>query len=126
VSDAPTLWAAYLRGLIDREDWSVARLARESGVNRSTIFRWLKGQGGLTIVSVQRIAEGAGADLDTAMRAAGAVLGPPSVEDDEMRAVIESNVSERQRERIIASIRARRARELEQTRVLIEMLEGEG
>lgn len=69
-------WARYLREITSRPGWSVARLARDSGVHRSTIFRWLDGTDikTVTVRSVRLIAEAAEDDIDRALRAAGSVL----------------------------------------------------
>src|SRR4051812_43937066 len=57
VVDAGDAWSAYLRRMVDRPGWSVARLARESGLHRSAIFKWLaEGAEGITLRSVYLIA----------------------------------------------------------------------
>lgn len=81
VSDAGrSTWATFLAQQTARPGWSVARLARESGIHRSTIFRWLKGDGGLTMASVRQIAAALGVDPQTALLAAGNMVSaaPPS------------------------------------------------
>lgn len=76
VSDAgaeqpPNEWAKLLREITDRPGWSVARLNRESGIHRSTIFRWLSGEvTNVTMDSIRLVAQTAGIDLDVAVRAA--------------------------------------------------------
>lgn len=64
-------WAGYLRRMTDRPGWSVARLARESGIHRATIFKWMGGKGGATVTSVRAIAKALGDDPANAIRAAG-------------------------------------------------------
>lgn len=127
MSDAsPTAWSRFLAEMVARPGWSVARLHRESGVGRSTIFRWLKGEGGLTIHSVRRIAEALGVDPAAAMLAAGSTLGPPNVDEDpEMRAILDSRLSQPVKDQIIARVRARRAHDLEETKAFVEVLAGE-
>lgn len=63
-------WASYLRRMTKRPGWSVARLARESGVNRATIFGWMKGDG-VTVASVKLIANALSDDEAHALAAAG-------------------------------------------------------
>lgn len=64
-------WADYLRRMTDRPGWSVARLARESGIHRATIFKWMAGKGGANVASVRSIAEALGDQPANALRAAG-------------------------------------------------------
>jgi transcriptional regulator with XRE-family HTH domain len=66
----PEDWAGYLRRMTRRPGWSVARLAREAGVNKSTIFGWIKGDG-VTVASVKAIAKALGDDEAHALAAAG-------------------------------------------------------
>jgi transposase-like protein len=68
-------WADYLRRMTTRPGWSVARLARESGIHRATIFRWIGGQGGATVTSVSQIADALGDEPANALRAAGNMAG---------------------------------------------------
>jgi len=121
-----TAWAVFLADHVSRPGWSVARLHRESGVSKSTIFRWLKGERGLTIHSVRRVAMALDVDPATAMLAAGSVLGPPSPDDDpEMRSIMESKLPPAKKEAIIAIVRARRARDLDDTQAMIDLAAGE-
>lgn len=75
MSDAPApvdTWKAYLERRLERPGWSVARLAREAGLHRSTIFRWKAGgRTGLSVASVRAVAEAFGEDPADALRAAG-------------------------------------------------------
>lgn len=41
------IYADWLRDQLDRPGWTVSRLAREAGVSRETIYRAIKGGGGL-------------------------------------------------------------------------------
>lgn len=68
-------WADYLRRMTDRPGWSVARLAREAGIHRATIFKWMGGKGGATVTSVRAIAEALGDEPSNALRAAGNMEG---------------------------------------------------
>lgn len=72
-------WASYLRRMTDRPGWSVARLARESGVHRGTIFKWLSGNEGVTVASVRTIATALGDDVTNALRAAAGM--PPATQE---------------------------------------------
>lgn len=83
-NEPPNDWARLLREITSRDGWSVARLARESGVHRSTIFRWLEGddQKSLTIRSVNLIADAAGISRSGALRAAGAAVEVEAITED--------------------------------------------
>ncbi len=62
----------YLQELTSRPGWSGARLARESGINRSTIYRWLSGRvENVSSKSVRAIAKVAGDDPDRILLLAG-------------------------------------------------------
>lgn len=66
-------WSDYLRRMTSRPGWSVARLARESGIHRGTIFKWIAGKTGATVANVKSIAEALGDDPAKALSAAGNV-----------------------------------------------------
>ena len=68
-------WAEYLRRMTERPGWSVARLARESGIHRATLFRWMSGKGGANVTSVRAIARALGDEPSNALRAAGNMEG---------------------------------------------------
>jgi transcriptional regulator with XRE-family HTH domain len=82
--DAPTRWAAYLKQQTSRPGWSVARLAREAGFHRSTVFGWIAGDDNVNVGSVLAIANALGDDPANALLAAGDVE-PPSVDEGEHR-----------------------------------------
>lgn len=64
-------WGAFLREITSRPGWTIQRLADESTVNRSTIFRWMNGTiKNVELPSVRLIAKAAGVDLATALQAA--------------------------------------------------------
>lgn len=116
--DAPTTeWGRYLREAADRPDWSVARLARESGVDRTTIFRWIKGGGDrITIDSVRRIADAIGDDLDDALRAAsGLAPKDAAYEEDEIefeiRMIEQSDLPDRAKKDMIRYARSLQQRQ---------------
>lgn len=86
-ADADTPWARFLRSTVDRPGWTVARLSRETAgsdgkprVSKATIFRMLNGSTKkISTSSVRILAEAAGVEIDTALRAASSQL----VRDDE-------------------------------------------
>jgi len=81
-SKQPDDWASYLRRMTKRPGWSVARLARESGINRATIFGWMKGDG-VTVGSVKIVAQALGDDEGHALAAAGgAAVGRDQLDAD--------------------------------------------
>lgn len=112
-----TEWGRYLKEATDRDGWSVARLAREAGMDRGTIFRWISSGGErITIDSVRRIAAAIGDDLDDALRAASGL--PPkdeTYEDDEIefdiRMIRESDLPERHKEDMIKHARSLQRRQ---------------
>lgn len=121
-------WGGYLRRMTNRPGWSVAKLARESGVHRGTIFKWIRGGSGVTINSVRAIAEALGDDLDNALRAAGSVADELP-QDEEIELVrTDERLPPEVKKRIIDHIIDRREREraasLEETRRMIELLRG--
>ncbi|MEU0081405.1 hypothetical protein ABZY58_26185 [Micromonospora tulbaghiae] len=69
-----------------RPGWSVARLARESGVNRATIFGWMKGDG-VTVASVKMIARALGDDEAHALAAAGGAAAGGDQLDADLRII---------------------------------------
>lgn len=105
-------WAEYLRRWANRPGWSVARLARESGIHRATIFRWIAGDGGATVANVRAIAEAVGDDPANALRAAGntGAARPPAEELDPdlkliLRRLADPDVSEAEKVSIRATLR---------------------
>jgi transcriptional regulator with XRE-family HTH domain len=103
-------WARYLDAVTHRPGWSVARLARESGVHRSTIFRWLNGEvSGATVGSVMRIASAVGDDPDEALRAAADLLGPAAPVDpdaDAVSMIMESDLPVDAKHELLAELRS--------------------
>ncbi|HEU4541746.1 MAG TPA: helix-turn-helix transcriptional regulator [Jiangellaceae bacterium] len=89
-------WSSYLRRLTERPGWSVAKLARQSGIHRATIFGWIK-EGGenVTIASVRLIADAAGDSMENALRAAADITAAPSdpESDPELDAILSAPVS---------------------------------
>jgi transcriptional regulator with XRE-family HTH domain len=67
----PSAWVRYLQELTSRPGWSASRLARESGVNRSSIYRWLHGRvDNVSANSVRAIARAVGDSEDEALATA--------------------------------------------------------
>src|SRR5215207_8599955 len=101
-------WASYLTEVIHRPGWSIARLARESGVHRSTIFRWLRGEvNGATVHSVLSIATATGDDPDEALRAAAQIL-PVQSDDPDAEAValiMAADLSEDAKQQLVSELR---------------------
>ena len=109
-------WARYIDQATRRPGWNVAKLARESGIHRSTIFRWRNGEGGsVTVDSARRIALALGDDPDEALRAAGDLVADRALDgqdeelalidrapvDDDLKAVMRRKLLERrERERL--------------------------
>jgi len=108
-------WAGYLRRMTDRSGWSVARLARDSGVNRATIFRWIKGDTGVTVDSVRRIALALGDDPENALRAAGSSGQPAApVQDEEVALIMRAPVDDELRQVMLRKLSERRERDRQQ------------
>ena len=108
--DRAESWADYLRRMTSRPGWSVARLARESGIHRATIFKWMSGRGGATVASVRAIAEALGDDPANALRAAGSMGGeaPDELDPDLkrlMRRLADPDTPEAEREFIRRALR---------------------
>ncbi len=102
-------WSDYLRRMVERPGWSVARLARESGLHRSAIFGWLSdGAEGITIRSVYLIADALGVDREEALRAAGNL---PPERDAEVELILASGRSELEKVAMIDRLMRRREEE---------------
>lgn len=100
-------WARYLKDLTGRDGWSVARLAREAGLDRGTIFRWMRAEAGgdrVTVDSVCRIADAAGDERVVALRAAAGLPRHSGDEDDDLEITLilqSGDLSPRQKEEMI-------------------------
>lgn len=123
-------WSSYLRRMTDRPGWSVARLARESGINRATIFKWISGARGVTVANVAAIARALDDDPTTALRAAAAVeIEPPRDETIELIRTDPRLTDEQKIQAINLVMDQRRAAqeaEVEQARRIIEMMGDRG
>lgn len=103
-------WADYLRRMTDRPGWSVARLARDSGIHRATIFKWMAGKGGANVASVRAIAEALGDDPANALRAAGNMAGTETEAIDPdvqviLRRLTDPNVSDAEKDAIRTALK---------------------
>jgi len=106
---APDAWSAYLRRMTRRPEWSVARLARESGIARSRIFSWIaEGAESITIRSVYAIADALGEDRADALKAAGNL---PPERDAEVDLILASNRTDAQKAALIERLMLRREEE---------------
>lgn len=109
-------WSRYIDDATRRPGWNAAKLARESGIHRSTIFRWKSGGGsGVTVDSVRRIAVALGDDIDEALRAAGELVADVQPEDDEEVALImHAPVGDDLKQVMLSRLRVRRERDRQQ------------
>jgi transcriptional regulator with XRE-family HTH domain len=105
-------WAGYLRRMTNRSGWSVARLSRDSGVHRGTIFKWMSGKGGVTLASVRSIAAALGDDPTNALRAAGSAGGAPLPDaDEELDLIMAADVDNQTKQVMVERLLERRERE---------------
>lgn len=125
--ESDTEWARYLKEVTTRPDWSVARLAREAGLDRGTIFRWIKGGGDrVTVDSVRRISEATGDNLDTALRAAGGLPIDDDTDDDtdelefEISMILRSDLPEAQKQAMVDYARDLQRRQRDERRALVD------
>lgn len=119
-------WSAYLRRMTRRPEWTggVARLAAESGIARSSIFKWIaEGAGSITIESVYRIADALGDDRANALRAAGNL---PLDGDPEVELILASDRSERVKAALIDRLLTRREEERARRVADLEWMLGQG
>src|SRR5262245_7840302 len=123
VIDGGDAWSAYLKRMTRRPGWSVARLARESNVARSTIFRWIaKGAEAVTIESVHRIADALGDDRANALKAAGNL---PPERDEEVDLILNAPWSEARKVQAIDRLMRRREEERERRMADLRFMLGE-
>lgn len=111
---AKSSWARYIKEATERDGWSGARLARESGVNRTTIYRWTKDEGGnVTVDRVRRIALALGDDPDEALRHAGNIVEstPAEAEDEEVALIMRAPVDDGLRQVMLSKLYERRERD---------------
>jgi transcriptional regulator with XRE-family HTH domain len=95
-------WGAYLRRMTGRPGWSVARLAREAGIHRATIFDWIRGGGeSVTIASVRAVAAALGDDLENALRAVAGLESSRHTRDEEMDMIMSAPVDDDMKRKMI-------------------------
>lgn len=102
-------WGDFLKRITSRDGWSVARLAREAGRHPSTIWDWMAGGTGekVTVESINAIATATGEHpLDVFRAAAGLVAEEP--EDEAIGLVLQSDIDDVEKERMIRKIMARK------------------
>ncbi len=90
----------------------MARLARESGIHRATIFDWIKGGTGerLTVAFIVDIANALGDHpVNTFMAAADLVEEEP--QDYEIGLILQSDLTDEEKQRQIRMVEARRERD---------------
>jgi transcriptional regulator with XRE-family HTH domain len=56
---------AAMAPMLERPGWSVARLSRETGIQRGTIYGWWRGDARPTRASMERVARALGVDVAT-------------------------------------------------------------
>lgn len=83
-------WGRYLREIANRPGWSVARLAREAKLNRTTIFDWIRDGDAdrVTIGSVLAVAAAVGDRPLDALRAAAGIAEV----DDELERILLADI----------------------------------
>lgn len=104
-----TEWGRYLRRMCDRPEWSVAKLARESGIARQTIFDWMKAPDGgdsVTVGSVRRVADALGDDIVDALAAAAGV--PDREADEEISPILQSDLDPQAKAELVEYLRGLR------------------
>lgn len=106
-----------------RPDWSVARLAREAGIAKSTIFLWMKqGAGNITIEGVFRVADALGADRAEALRAAANI--PALDRDEAVERILASDRSDAEKQQMIERVMRRREEDMRRQMEDLEYLLG--
>jgi transcriptional regulator with XRE-family HTH domain len=104
-------WASYLRRMTKRPGWSVAKLARDSGIHRATIFKWISGEPGATVDSVRRIAQALGDDPENAFRAVRGAAIPSATADEELALIDRAPVDDALKDVMRQKLLERRERE---------------
>jgi Transposase. len=115
--------------MTDRPGWSVARLARESGVHRATIFKWIGNKGGVTMASVRAIADALDDDPENALRAAaGKLAASQTMEDDQIAEILTSGLPAPVQQELIEMVIDRRrqdeARQMDDLKRVISIAGG--
>lgn len=105
-TEAANEWAHLVRRITDRPGWSVARLARDSGIHRSTIFRWIRGDvQNLTLDSIRLVAEAGEVDFLEALRVAATLVAPDAAQrlerDEGEQIILNSNATVAQKKMML-------------------------
>src|SRR6185369_38909 len=114
VRDTPTYpndWAKLVDELTRRPGWSKARLAREAGVDRRTVHRWISGESAnVSADSIRRISEASTLQADLVARAAlGAQKQQAAADDEAIAEVMASGIDDEYKQEIVEHIRRKRA-----------------
>lgn len=119
-------WARYLKRMTSRPGWSVARLARESGIHRATIFDWMKGDGdSVTIGSVRAVAAALDDDLENALLAVASLVPSPRGRDEEIELILSAPVSREVQRRMIGQLLELREHDRQRRLRMIEWMVAE-
>lgn len=112
--------------MTDRPGWSVAELARRSGLSRAAIFDWLKGGRGksITIASVNAVADALGDDRRNALLAAAGLTETPE-RDPEVDLILASDWSEERKVEMIERLMRRREEQRRERLADLRFLLGE-
>jgi transcriptional regulator with XRE-family HTH domain len=118
----PNGWAKLVSELINRPGWNRTRLAREAGINRNTVRRWIDGESSnISASSIRLIADAAGIDYQTAAEAAvGARAQDIRNDDDAIRIIDESDLPADIKDELKDMVRSRRLESEESLRRDIE------
>jgi hypothetical protein len=111
VINGPDEWSAYVARVSRSPGWTPTRLARVSGIAKSSIYKWMTegASSGLTIDSVYRIADAVGEPRAVALHAAGNLTGTEP--DPEVDLIMASNRSDRVKAQMVDRLMARREEE---------------
>jgi transcriptional regulator with XRE-family HTH domain len=126
-------WTDFLEALTKRPGWTVTRLAKESGVDRSHIYRMMRGETKtVTVETVRMIANGGQVGLAAALHAArthtlqptSTVATPPLIDPDdpEIRAIMDSNLTDEKKRDLVAHVRRRKEQTAQQLREEVDLL----
>jgi hypothetical protein len=108
VINGPDEWSAYVARVSRSPGWTPTRLARVSGIAKSSIYKWMTegASSGLTIDSVYRIADAVGEDRAVALNAAGNLT--TSASDPEVALIMASDRSDAVKRQMVKRLMARR------------------
>lgn len=118
----PNGWARLVGDLISRPGWTRVRLAREAGVNRNTVRRWIDGESSnVSAQSIKLVADAAGISYEAASRAALGARAADLRNDDQAIATIEqSDLPDDIKAELISHVRSSRLESEEALRRDIE------